>query len=202
MATKAQWYGKLQGWLPQWWFSQNPDEAVLWGMAAVLEKLEGSLTEHQLETFILEAATGYLDEHGLERNLARFRGELNPPFAERIRNITNTTNVPAIKAIVDALLEIGEATIVEDYEASVFYGREHFFNRGEILIVAIYNVFSIIVDNQLHAPYSFYERANFYVREDFHGAKESSLELFELIVEAVNRAKALGTLYRLVERVG
>jgi hypothetical protein len=199
--TKAQWYTTLVGWLPDWWTVSGEDEAVLWGMAAVLEKLEASMGEHAAQTFILQAETGYLDEHGGERNLSRLIGELNPAFADRIRNIVNTANRPALKALVDALLDVGESTIVEDYESSTFFNTEDFMNRGEVLITAIYNAFSIIVDNQVHAPYSFFTREDFCDREDFIGTNESSLELFQQIVEAVNAAKALGTVYRLIERV-
>lgn len=199
--TKAQWYTTLVGWLPSWWTVSGEDEAILWGVAAVLEKLEGSLGEHIAETYILQAALGYLDEHGLERNLSRLSSELNPAFADRIRNIVNTTNRPALKALVDALLDVGESTIVEDYDAGTFFNTEDFMSRGELLITAIYNAFSIIVDNQVHAPYSFFTREDFCDREDFIGTNESSLELFQQIVEAVNAAKALGTVYRLIERV-
>jgi len=200
--TKDEWYLALKGWLPQWWFEQTENqEAVLYGMAAVLRELEVSMDEHTAETYICQAESGYLGEHGNERNLEREPGELDPSFAERIKNITNTTNCPAIKGIVDALLEVGEATVVEDYESTAFYSREDFFNRGEVLIDAIYNTFSIIVDRQVHDPYSFYDREYFYGREDFIGTNESDIELFRLIVSAVNKNKALGTLYRVIERV-
>jgi len=199
--TKAEWYPRLVGWLPDWWSSSGEEEAILWGMAAVLERMDSVLGEHFAETFITQAMQGYLDEHGIERNLTRYTNELNSHFADRIRNITNTTNKPAIKAIVDALLDVGTSTIVEDFESGVFFNTEDFLSRGELYIEAIYNVFSIIVDNQVHAPYSFFTREDFCDREDFIGTNESSLELFQLIVEAVNRAKALGTLYRLIERV-
>lgn len=200
--TKQQWYTTLVGWLPDWWTTSGEDEAILWGMAAVLEKLEVAMDSHVSETYITQAGTGYLDEHGLERNLTRLSGELNPAFADRIRNITNTTNKPALKALVDALLDVGESTIVEDWEGGTFFNTEEFLNRGELLIDLIYNAFSIIVDNQVHAPYSFFTREYFCDREDFVGTNESSLELFQQIVEAVNRSKALGTVYRLIERVG
>jgi hypothetical protein len=199
--TKAQWQQTLRGWLPDWWTVSGEEEAILWGMAAVLERIQGSLEEHRQETFIVRAGQGYLDEHGLERNLTRFLAEINPAFADRIRNITNTTNCPAIKDIVDALLDVGESMVTEDFDNTLFFNQESFTNRGQLLITALYNVFSIVVDNQVHAPYSFYTREEFMVREDFIGTNESSFELFERIVEAVNRAKALGTLYRLIERV-
>lgn len=199
--TKAQWYTTLKGWLPDWWSISGEDEAILWGMAAVLEKLQASMGDHVAQTFIMQAEEGYLDEHGGERNLTRLAGEINTNFAERIRNIANTTNRPALKLLVDALLDVGECTIVEDWENGTFFNAEDFLNRGELLIDAIYNAFSIIVDNQVHAPYSFFTREDFCDREDFIGTNESSLELFQQIVEAVNTAKALGTVYRLIERV-
>lgn len=200
--TKAQWYEKLKGWLPTWWFEKiQNQEAVLRGMAAILERLELSLDEHYDETFILKAYGPYLDEHGGERNTPRNAYELDPSYANRIRNIVNTTNCPAIKAAVDALLEVGTSIIREDFEGSPFFDREYFFSRGDIMVETIINTFSIIVDRQVHAPYSFYSRENFCDREDFIGRNESSLELFQLIIDLVNRNKAFGTLYRVIERV-
>jgi hypothetical protein len=202
--TKLQWYDRLKGWLPTWWFEQTQNqEAVLMGMAAVLEKLELSLDSHYNETFITLAEGAYLDEHGSERNVLRNTGELDhPSYDYRIRNIVNTTNCPAIKAAVDALLQVGTCTIVEDWEGGAFLNYEDFFNRGELVFDAIINTFSIIVDKQVHSPYSFYDREYFGSRENFLGTNESDLALFNLIIESVNRNKALGTLYRLIERVG
>lgn len=201
MKTKAQWYSLLTTWLPQWWFnSVENQEAILYGIAAVLERLDGDLQNHLRETFICQSVSGYMDEHGLERNLTRLSGELDPQFCERIRNIINSSNKPALKALVDALLDVGECTIVEDWEGGTYYNREYCFNRGAVLIDLIYNAFTIIVDRQVHAPYSFYTREYFMTREHFIGTNESSLELFERIVDAINAAKALGTVYRLIER--
>lgn len=200
MKTKAQWYAAFSSWLPQWWFQTEENQSMLWGFCAVLEKLDASLQEHLAETFILQASSGYLDEHGLERNLNRFTRELDPPFANRIRNIVNSANKPSLKELVDALLDVGECVIREDWEGGAFFSREDFFNRGALFIDLIYNAFTIVVDRQVHAPYSFFDREYFASREHFIGTNESSLTLFENIVEAVNAAKALGTVYRLVER--
>lgn len=203
MATQEQWFQKLKSWVPSWFFNEEYyNEAVFYALAKVLEELEAKASEHQAETFITQADSGYLDEHGLERNLIRGDFELDPSFSERIRYITNSTSVPAIKRLVDALLAVGECVIVEDYNAGIYLDREVFMNRGNIFIDSIYNVFSIIMDKQVHAPYSFYSREYFCDREDFIGANDSSLELFQLIIEAVDKAKALGTLYRVIERTG
>lgn len=203
MATQEEWFQRLSGWVPQWFFEEEVQNvAVFQGIAAVLAKLDAVGLQHISQTYLETAEAGYLDEHGAERNTPRVAGELDSQYRVRIRNIVNSSNCPAIKQLVDALLDVGEATIVEDHEGTIFLDREVFFNRGAILVTEIMNTFSIIVDNQVHAPYSFYTREYFFGREDFIGTNESSLELFQLIVEAVNRAKALGTLYRVIERVG
>ena len=202
MATQEQWYQKLRSWVPVWFFNEEYyNDAVFYGLARVLSELDARSREHQAETFILQADGAYVDEHGLERNLERGTFELDALYAERIRYIKNSTSKPEIKRLVDALLSVGESIIIEDWESGLFCDRESFYSRGSVFIDGIYNVFSIIVDKQVHAPYSFYSREYFCDREDYTGTNESSLALFELIVDAVDRAKALGTLYRVIERV-
>jgi hypothetical protein len=159
------------------------------------------LDEHTKETFICQAGEGFLDEHGWERNVYRESGELDPSFCARIQTISNTTNLPAIKAVVDALLQVGESIIIEDYDGGNYLSVDTYLNRGVVLIDPIVNAFSIIVDRQVHAPYSFCNREYFCDREDFVGTNESDFGLFNLIVSAVNKNKALGTLYRIIERV-
>ena len=203
MATQEEWYKKLKSWVPAWFFEEEAiNVAKFQGMAKLLQALETHAQNHQTETFIITSKQGYLDEHGLERNLTRGDMELDVAFSQRIRYLTNSTSKPAIKRLVDALLQVGESTIVEDFEGDIFLSRDEYLDRGLILIEAIYNVFSIIVDKQVHAPYSFYDREYFTDREAFFGTDESSLELFQLIIDAVDKAKALGTLYRLIERTG
>lgn len=197
------WAAQIRSWIPGCVYQgESSEEAVIQAMALLLDRMEQLADEHVKETFICTAEGGFLDEHGSERNIARSPGEIDLQYSERVKNIINSTSCPEIKRIVDALLDVGEATIVEDFDAGLFFNREEaFYNRGDLLIIAIYNTFSIIVDKQVHEPYSFFDREYFMDREDFIGRLESSLELFQLIVEAVNRAKALGTLYRLVERL-
>ena len=196
------WFQKLKSWVPKWFFElEENNEAVFRGVAEILNKLECMADDHVLETFICLAEGGYLDEHGLERNVDRILNELDVTLRERVKNITNTTSCAVIKQLVDSLLDVGEATLLEDFDAGVYFDRDDYFDRGEVFISPIYNTFSIIVDNQVHAPYSFFDREYFADREDFIGLLVSRLELFELIVEHVNRTKALGIFYRLIERL-
>lgn len=204
-STKEQIYKRLISFVPSWWH-QGKEESIavahFMGIAAVFEKLELELDNHLSQTFICEATGAYLNEHGSERNLERRTGEINASFANRIKNIINTTSCPEIKRVVDALLQVGESVIQEDTENALFLDRESFLNRGEILIDPVEPAFSIIVDNQVHDPLSFYDREYFLNREDFMGQQNSSLELFQLVVDTVNKNKACGVRYRLIERAG
>lgn len=200
--TKSQWQDKLKSWVPQWFFEEELNqEAFFQGFAKVLEALELNIDAHLKETFIMQAEGSFLDEHGYERNIDRKTSELDRYYAPRIQSISNTTSIPTIRNLVNELLDVGECIIREDYNSQSFFSRDTYLNRGYLIFDALYNTFSIIVNKQIHAPYTFCDREYFCSREDFLGTNESSLELFETIVEAINKAKALGVLYRLIERL-
>lgn len=200
--TKQQWYDKLKTFIPSWFFEyEEYQKAHLMGLAAVLEKLQQEVDFHVEQTFIETSDGEYLDAHGDERNTPRITDELDAQYQVRVRSLNNTSNIPAIKALVDKLLIVGESTIREDYNGTVFLNSGSYLNRSAILFDEIYNAFSIIVDKQLHEPYSFSNRENFLNRTNFVGSGESSDYVFNLIVEAVKKAKALGTLFRVIERL-
>lgn len=200
--TKDQWLKKVVEIFPEWWLEnvENQD-AHMRGLAELLFQVESDIEDHFRETFIAQAAGEFLDAHGAERSILRTTGELDAQYSVRVRNITNRSNCPALKVLVDGFLIVGESQIFEDYNASLFMNRENFMNRGEVLINSIVNVFTIVVDKQLHDPYSFMDREYFLDRGDFMGSSESSEYVFQLIVEAVNQNKAEGTKYRVVERL-
>jgi len=54
----------------------------------------------------------------------------------------------------------------------------------------------------VHEPYSFEGREYFVGRDEFVGTALSSEYVFNLIQEAVNANKGLGTLYRVIEKIG
>lgn len=200
--TQAEWLLVLRKMLPGWFFNEEDNQlAHMQGAAAVLSTFEEQLDEHIRETFISQSTGDFLDAHGEERSVARLAGEMDAQYSIRVRNIRNQSNVPDIRSIVDSLLIAGTSTIVEDFDAALFMDRDVYMNRGALLISAIYNTFSIVVDKQLHPPYSFMDREYFGDREDFMGTSESSDYVFQLILEAVNNAKALGTAYRIIERL-
>ena len=200
--TKEQWKEKLKSFFPKWYFEEEENQdAHISGIAALFAQLDSDIDAHIAEAFIQTSNDLYLDAHGGERTIPRLDGEKDSEYRARVRNLANQSNKQAIKAIVDALLMVGECTIIEDFEAGVYCNRENFVNRGAIIFdPKILNTFSIIVDKQIHEPYSFVDREYFCNRENFIGTITSSSYVFNLLVEAVNNAKALGTLYRVIER--
>lgn len=201
LITQDQGYKKLKSWLPSWFFHEEGlNEATLQAIAKLYEALGDEIDAHWRETYICSSTAPVMDEHGRERNVYRITNEKNVDFCIRIQNLINKSNCPAIKALVDSFLVNGESIIVEHWNGGAFFTRESFLNRGAITFEDYINQFTIIVDNQVHAPFSFYTREYFCTREDFIGTNESPISLFELIVAAVNNAKAAGVLYRIIER--
>lgn len=200
--SQAEWYAKLKTWYPKWFFENEENQAAhLQGLAAMLAQAHTDIEAHRDETFISLASGEFIDAQGLERQVIRLHGEFDAQYSQRVRNIGNQSNVPAIKRLVDLLLMVGECTILEDFDAARFCDSLTFCNRGDWLIDEIINTFNVIVDKQLHAPYSFLDREYFCDRSNYVGAVNSSQYVYNLITEAVGKAKALGTFYRVIERL-
>lgn len=201
--TQEQWYDKIRSWIPSWYFlEEDNQEAHIYALSFLFAEMDGEIAQHFKETFITEGTGTQLDEHGVERTIPRIAGELDAQYQIRLRNITNKSNCPDLKELIDQVLFAGQATFIEDYDATVFLDRELFYNRGSLLLDQIVNVFTILVEKQVHAPYSFFDREYFCGREDFLGDNNSSDYVFSLIQAIINEEKATGTLYRVVERLG
>ena len=201
--TQEQWYQKIRSFIPEWYFEEEDNqEAHIQGLAKMFSVMEQDIIDHVMATYIEYAEASTLEEHGDERSVVRSQGELDAQYRERIRNIKNESNCPDIQALVDKFLIIGTSTIIEDFNNSLFASRGAYANRGYIVLEPVINVFSILVDKQLHEPYSFASREYFASRGDFAGTSESSEYVFGRIQEAINTNKALGTLYRVIEKIG
>lgn len=200
--SQATWYAKLKTWVPSWVFEdEEKSEAIFQGMAKVLCEVEADFLANLSETFIDTATEDYLEEHGRERGIDRLTGESLEEYRARVKEIVNRSSCPAIKALVDSIIINGESQIVEHWNFGQFFlDREAYLNRGVIPTDLFYNAFTILVPDQTPQPVTFLSRENFLDREDILGSSESSLALFERIVEAVNKNKAFGTAYRLYER--
>ena len=86
--TKEQWYQKLRGWLPAWWFEQERyNVAVLKAMARVFAEAQSIADAHVRETFIQQSTGEITDLHGDERSVERGTDEPDRLYDDRIVNI-------------------------------------------------------------------------------------------------------------------
>ena len=178
--TQQQWLEKLKSFLPGWYFQDEQYQvAHLNALALLLSTIQADCEEHRDQAFIKEAVGEYLNSHGDERSTPRISGESDETYSTRVQNLANQSNKIAIKTMVDDLLLVGTCTIAEDdYGGGTFCDRAEYANRAALLIERIHNTFTVLVDKQTGDPSA----------------------MFVALVEAVDRAKALGTLYRVIER--
>jgi hypothetical protein len=201
--TEQEWYERIVSFIPSWYFEdKEAQEAHARGLAAIMVAIDEDIRDQVNQTFISLSTGDNLNEHGRERSVTRLPGEFDAQYRKRVRNIKNESNRPDIQAAVNNILMVGTAEIREDFQGLAFVSRGEYVNRGTIILDQIVNAFSILIDKQIHEPYSFVGREFFADREDYVGTVTSSDYVFDLLLEVVNTNKALGTLYRVIERVG
>lgn len=202
--TQAQWYAKLQSWVPSWFFEDPYYSKAVWdGLAKVFSDAEQNLEDHVAQTFILQAIGNFLDLLGDERNFRRRQYESDTTYALRVQNLLNQSNPPALAKAINNVLIRGVVTIVEHGKnEGIFCNRDTFLNRGQVFTYIFYNTFTLIVDRQRHVPYMFLETntTGDFIGQSYLGSSESSQTVFDLLAEVVNNLKAAGTLYRVFER--
>ena len=199
--TQAQWYSKIKKCFPRWYFlDEKYQKAHLNGLAAVLAAMQEDSEAYRDETFLEKASTDFVNVHANERSIERLYQEIDASFIARTKDFINVSNIIDLKQTIDLILLAGESLIIEDFNIDNFCNRETFCNRNAIFVDKILNAFSVVVDYQVHEPYSFADREYFSDREDFAGMAESSNRVFEAIISIVNKNKAQGTLYRIIER--
>jgi len=198
--SQDQWEAKLQRLVQSWFPQRTGTEAVVKSIAKTLAEQQIVVQNHISETFIDTGSDEYVALHGSERSVERLAGENLSSYRERVKLITNKSNLPAIRDIVQALLLRGSPTIIEHHDASNFLNRNSFLNRNIIDYQVLYNAFTILIDFQIPEATSFYNREAFLNREFLNGSSISSDTVFANIIEAVNKNKAYGTVYRLIER--
>jgi hypothetical protein len=202
--NQEEWYKKLRAWTPTWFFEcEKYNDAAYWALAKVFATVQANAEDHVSETFITEADEPFLDLHGDERNVVRLDGETNPPYANRIRALVNTTDKATIKAIVDGLLLVGECVIIEHAYEGAYFNRGSFCNRNTILTDRrYYNAFTVIIERQVPTSNSFLSRLTFASRSHFLGTSGALPPevLLNSINVAIASAKALGVSYRIIEK--
>jgi len=199
--SQSQWYEKLKQLVPSWVFEREEFNASMFqGMAKILETSQLQYEAHLRETFIDTAGEEFLNIHADERSIEKTPSDSISTYRQKIKNILNNSNCSGLKNLVDSLLIRGTSTFVEHFAAENFMDRGAFLNRNVIGVDVIYNAFTILVDYQIPDPSGFLNRESFYDREYLQGSSTSLDSVFENIVQTVNKNKAFGTVYRLIER--
>lgn len=199
--TQEQWYSKLKNLVPAW-VTQNPKaQATFMSVAKGLAEEQAIAEQHKTETYIKDGSDDFVALHGSERSVGRLPNESLEDYADRVQSIENQSNYPALKLLVDALLIRGTSVIIEHHSPNNFLDRGGYLDRLIIDFQVLYNAFTILIDDQTPEAKSFYDRSFFADREDVYGALGgSSDEVFNNIIKVVNKNKAYGTVYRLIER--
>lgn len=199
--TQAEWYAELKAMVPSWYTQKEEKaDAMLQAIAHIAYHLQVKVDAHVSNTFLAEAAGTVLNTHGAERTITRLSEELDQSYSVRVRNLFNQSNVPSLLAMVEDIIVAGKARIQEDFDSTPFSSRQYFCNRAAVFLdEPIHNTFSIILDKQVHPPFSYADREYFASREDFVGTSESLQRVFESIRQIVDDNKALGTFYRIIE---
>ncbi len=102
--------------LPRW-LTRGRSTALEW-LHSYTQVFDQARSQGQdwLDVTFLEYASGTeLDQHALDRGTSRRSGEDDPTLRERLRNITDTVTIPALKATIDLVLDassLGECTII------------------------------------------------------------------------------------------
>lgn len=179
--TQAQWFAKLKGWVPTWVFeTEYYQVAVFQALAKLLNEADVLNYDKFAQTFITQAIGDILDQHGYERGVIRYSGELDVDYAERIRSFTSSLDPVTLKNIVDSFLLVGECTLIEHDIDGCFLDVECFFDRRNVLTDRFYCYFTFVFDYQ--------------------GAGSGVTDQIQKAIPVVNAAKALGTLYTMTER--
>jgi hypothetical protein len=179
--NKQEWYNKLSGLVQSWVTKNTNGKAVFSGVAAVIANAEADYKKHIDQTYIDKAELEYVQLHGKERSLEILPDESIVSYRVRIKRITNQSNFVELKYVVDGFLLRGESTFIEHtLDSGGYLNRNSFLNRNLLNYDVRFNAFTIVVDYQ----------------DSFN----SDL-IFENIVRAVNKNKAAGVVYRIIERV-
>lgn len=199
--TQAQWYEKIKKFVPLWYFeSEYYQLAYFQALAKVLAQTQADMEEFAAATFIEQATTPYLELHGDERNVDRITDEEDSAYATRIRYIANSSYKAALKRIIDAILIVGECEIREGWDGTNPYlSRGFYFSRDEYFNDYHYNVFTVLIEAQLHDPFAYFSRSAYLSREDYLGSDESASAVYDSLEAAIDKAKALGVMYKIVE---
>ena len=202
--SKQEWFDRLKSWVPNWmFFNERINVALFQAIARVIADRETDVESLLDQTLIGKSTDALLDLHGLERSAVRLDGESDASFRFRVvtKSIRSACDYSSLIKIIRGHLITGSCVIREDSAENAIFSGSSFVDRGEMVLEPIVNAFTIVVDRQLHEPYSFLVEDTFTDNLSFSGQNESSSSVFDRIMKSVNENKAFGVVYRIIERI-
>ena len=201
--TKEDFLRKIRSLIPSWTYSNEPRRfnAVLGGIASVLEKFQEDVENNINETFLDQSTGEYLDLYGSGRGLPRFDGEVDSAYRARLKEYQSTTSCRSLKQIVDSLVANGESRIVEGGALRSFLNEEAFIgvNFSTTGFQARNVFFTVHIDPQIPPPLSFLGFNTFLDNDLFAGTLDSKELILDRIITAVENTKAFGVKWELIE---
>lgn len=198
--TQDQWFQKLKKFVPNWWFEKYKySPALFQGIASAMMQLQADGEDQFNAVFLTNETTPILDLSGSEVGKPRISGENDPSYVVRIQRISNQSDAPDIKSIVDSLLIVPGCKIQSSPIDNSYCNRKFSASRDNYLCGFLQNFFIIIVPKQIHIPYSFTSRRFFDNRLAFAGSNVDPTQQFTSIIQQVNDSISFGVMYSIVE---
>ena len=204
--TIEKWKNKLDSFVQKEIYANNKSfDAALTAAAVIFDDIEKILNYHINQVSIDLSERPFLLQTGLDQGENIKPNESLDDYRNRLKNFSFSVNCNAILAIANFHLKNKNAFIVEDFNFDLFLNEDLFLNRNFIIIDPVDNTFSLIIPNQnLNSDVAFFG-SDFYNRESFLTDKAEdagfSDDMFANMIEDIKNKKALGTDYRVIERV-
>lgn len=105
-ADQQKIYDWVRGALPKFLFQTPTAPEEIWAaIAVVMDRVRAQVDEWAALSYILQADSIWLDQHGRDRGLYRQEGESDAVFAERIRFPADALTEPFLRAQIQAILD-------------------------------------------------------------------------------------------------
>jgi hypothetical protein len=204
--TQAVIFEHLRKLFPRWLLALGDlDEETLsrdtyGSLAELFRSIEVTIEGAFEQTYILASEAPYLDMLGEERGKPRDAGESDADYRVRIRTFDQAVTLPAIKALLNLLVQIPPYEVQEWEIDTSFFNRDDFLNRGDRVFTGIEG-FTIYMPPQESESLDdcFYNRGSYLNRENFMGSAipGGPGAIYNLIYDAVRNIRAAGVSHRI-----
>ena len=194
------WVNKLYSIVPKWFINSGKHtNSVVYGMAAMLDALQNDVKETVDQTFISKAVGEYLDWHGSERGVERIEGESDKAYRARIISFADSSNLAAIKRIIDSVLLEGSSLVYDTTDArlGLYCDRKNYLGSNSLLRYGpTVNCFTVIIPEQRPKVSSFFG-SSFFNEPSYFSHASNVKDILDGLINLVNESKAVGVTWEM-----